>query len=198
MRIALRIIFSFALAVLICACTSEQREKLSSAFDSDSDQKNTKVIRSTEGCCSVRVPGSWVEEKDLNEQANLQASNRLKELYIIVISESKEDFQDMTLASHSELTRTGFIESLKTPQVTGPTDLAVDNNPGVQYEISGAINNVKVVALHTTVETDAYFHQILAWTIKSRVEKNKPILQSVIKSFKEEPLSERKSIPAPK
>ncbi len=197
MHRAAHFILCLTLALTFFSCTPEQREKLSNALDRDSNEKNSKIIRSVEGCCQIQVPGSWKEDKELNEQANLQASNRAKELYIIVISEPKVDFQDMTLDSHSKLTRTEFIKSIKTPEVTGPAAVTVDNNPGVQYEISGAVNNVKIVALHTTVETDEHFHQILAWTIKSRVEKNKPILQNVIQSFKEEAPSDKKSIPAP-
>ncbi|HSE41536.1 MAG TPA: hypothetical protein VLH08_12315 [Acidobacteriota bacterium] len=195
-RPAVRAVFAIILALLVISCTSEQRERLSNALNSTNDEKGTKVIRSTDGCCSVTVPGSWKEEKELNAQANLQASNRLKELYIIVISESKEDFQEMTLERHSELTRTEFAKSLTTPEVSEAAFVTVNKNNGVQYQISGAINNVKIVAFHTTVETPKYFHQILAWTIKSRLEKNKPILQSVIESFKED-TSDRKSIPAP-
>jgi hypothetical protein len=196
MNCAARALLVITLALLGVSCTSDQRDRLSSLLDSAGDEKATKIIRSTDGCCSVTVPGSWKAEKELNAQANLQASNRLKELYIIVISESKEDFEDMTLEHHSELTRTEFVKSLSTPQVSEAASVTVNKKDGVQYEISGAINNVKIVALHTTVETDKYFHQILAWTIKSRLEKNKPILQNVIQSFKEDS-SERQSIPAP-
>jgi hypothetical protein len=195
-RAAVRALLAISLALLVFSCTSEQRERLSSALNSAGGEKESKIVRSTDGCCSVTVPGSWKEEKELNAQANLQASNRLKELYIIVISESKEDFEGMTLERHSELTRTEFIKSLTTPQVSKASSVIVNQNDGVQYEIAGSINNVKIVAFHTTVETEKYFHQILAWTIKSRVEKNKPVLQKVIQSFKED-TSARQSIPAP-
>ena len=188
---------SLALALMFLSCNSEQREKLSNLFDKESGG-NIKTIRSTEGCCEIRVPGSWKEDKELNDQANIQASNRMKELYVIVLSESKENFENMNLENHSKLTRSEFLKSLSSPQTIGPVSVTVNNNPGVQYEIFGGTNNVKIAALHTTVETEKHFHQILAWTIKSRADKNKPILQNVIQSFKESGSSERRSIPAPK
>jgi hypothetical protein len=184
MRLTVRVISVLTLILCIFSCTQEQREKISDRLRSSSDE-NEKIIKSTEGCCVVSVPGSWNEEKELNAKANMQAANRLKELYIIVISEPKEDFEEMTLENHSELTRAGFMKSLKGAQITGPVSLTVNKNPAVQYEISGSSNNVKIVALHTTIESEKYYHQILAWTIKSRIEKNKPILQKVVQSFKE-------------
>lgn len=194
---AIKVISTFALAVVFLSCTQEQRDKLSDRLASSSG-KNQKTIRSTDGCCLISVPSNWNEEKTLNEQANLQAANRLKELYVIVISEPKEDFENMTLEGHSELTRKSFIQSLNAPQAAGPVSVTVDKNRAVQYEISGGINNVKIVALHTTVETAKHYHQILAWTIKSRIDKNRPILQNVIQSFKEADSPDRKNIPAPK
>jgi hypothetical protein len=195
MRKLLQTICAVNLALLLLSCTADQREKLSDAF---ANEKKSKTIRSSEGCCEISVPGSWNVDRELNEQANLQASNRLKELYIIVISEAKEDFENINIESHSELTRSAFVKSLSTPETTGPVSVTIDNHPAVQYEISGVSNNVKIAALHTTVESNNYFHQILAWTIKSKADKNKPILQGVIQSFKETRSGERKSIPAPK
>ncbi|MFN7140871.1 MAG: hypothetical protein ACK4UN_16165, partial [Limisphaerales bacterium] len=52
------------------------------------------------------------------------------------------------------------------------------------YEVSGAMENVNIVYLHTTVEDEDYFHQILAWTLKSRFSKHKDELRDVVSSFK--------------
>jgi hypothetical protein len=184
MQQRLRFISVLTFVLFIFSCTQEQKEKLAERLSNSSDEKQ-KTVHSTDGCCAISIPESWSEEKELNAKANLQAANRVKELYCIVLSESKEDFENMTMEHHSEMTRTAFMKSLSGSAISGPVSLTVDQNPAIQYEISGASNNVKIMALHTTVESQKYYHQILAWTIKSRVEKNKPILQKVIQSFKE-------------
>ena len=51
-----------------------------------------QIVTSTDGKFQLTVPGSWQTETTLNEEAALQASSRIGELYVIVIRESKEDF----------------------------------------------------------------------------------------------------------
>lgn len=151
------------------------------------DQKTDSgtPLMDPEKTIQVSIPSGWKEDRDLHDSAELQASNRIKELYVIVLSESKEDFQDMTLDKHSEITRATLVKSLTQPQTSAPTSLKVNGHPAVQYEIRGFINNLSVVYLHTTVETETNIHQILTWTLKSMYEKNKPVLQQVTESFKE-------------
>ena len=61
----------------------------------------------------------------------------------------------------------------------------VDGNEAVQYEIQGTVDKIKVAYLHVTVEGKDHFHQVLAWTLLSMLEKNRPMLESVIDSFQE-------------
>jgi hypothetical protein len=147
----------------------------------------TTVITATDNSSQVTVPETWKVDNELHDTAELQASNRAGEEYLIVLSESKEDFQNMTLEKHSETTRTTFLKSLTEPTVSEPTTLTINGLPALQYEIHGSINNLNVIYLHTTIESPKNFHQLIAWTLRSRFQKNKPELQQVINSFKERP-----------
>ncbi len=142
-------------------------------------------LKSVNNDSQITLPKGWKEHKDLNDAADLQAAYLRKELYIIVLSESKEDFEKMTIEKHSDLTRGGIVESLTSSEEKRLPDVKINGNPAIQYEISGVIGNVKITYIHTTVETKENYHQILAWTLKSRYKKNKPELQKVIQSFKE-------------
>ena len=144
-----------------------------------------KVLMDPDNTIQITIPSSWKEDRELHDTAELQASNRAKELYIIVLSESKQDFQEMTTEKHSEITRATLVSSLTQPQTSAPVTLTIHERPALQYEIRGFINNLSVVYLHTTVETEKNYHQILTWTLKSMYEKNKPFLQKVTESFKE-------------
>jgi hypothetical protein len=143
------------------------------------------VLKSIDGQSQIILPGGWKEHKKLNDSAELQAANIAKNLYIVVITESKEDFDHLTLEEHSALTRDRLLESLMAYGVTGPLNLNIKGNPAVQFEIRGQAKNYNVVYLHTTVETAKNFYQILAWTSKSGFEKNRAELEQVIDSFLE-------------
>jgi hypothetical protein len=144
-----------------------------------------KELVSSDGRSQITLPKGWKEYRKLHDDAEIQAAYLSKESYVIVLSESKEDFDEMTIEKHSKLTRTGIMESLKKPTINRLPDLTVNGKPAIQYEIRGVMNNIKIVYLHTTVETKGYFHQILAWTLKSKYNDNKGNMQKIIKSFKQ-------------
>lgn len=144
-----------------------------------------KVIKSTDGLTQITVPKSWKEMKNLNDEASIQAALARQELYVIVITESKEDFDKMTVSKYSELTRASILEALSSAKEEKVDAITIDGRKALQYKIQGSIDNLKVVYLHTTVEGKDHFHYVLAWTLKSKYEKGKDVLQQVIKSFKE-------------
>lgn len=145
----------------------------------------TRKLVSADGRFEITVPGGWKEEKSLNDSADLQASHRPSEMYIVVLSEPKTDLDEMTLEGHSKLTRQALIDGVKKPQVSPAFALKVGDMAALQYEIRGSMDGVNIVYLHTTAESANYFHQILAWTVPSRFEKNKETLQKVVGNFRE-------------
>lgn len=147
----------------------------------------SNIITSPDGLTRMNLPAGWKHEKEreLHDQADLQASNRAGEMYTIVMSENKEDLRDMTLDKHSQSTRSALIEKLESPEVSDPKPVTVGGLRGVQYEIRGGVENLNIVYLHTTLESPTHFHQILTWTLKSRFDKNRATLDAVTHSFKE-------------
>lgn len=145
-----------------------------------------KVVTSPDGKTQLTVPGAWEERSDLNEEANLQAGNPVAEQYAIVISESREDFTaDMTLENFAKLTQENAKTVIKDGVVSEPTSLTINGYPVKQFEISGSMQNINAKWIYAIVETPKNYHQIMAWTLASRYEQNKPVLLEVINSFKE-------------
>lgn len=152
----------------------------------DDSNKPPKVVTSTDGVSQLSIPANWIVDNELKKDAELQVSDRAEEMYVIVLSESKTDFPaNVTLDNHAELTRGIVVGNLTSPQSTAPVKMTINGRQAVQNEIRGTMNSVNLVYLHTTVETPKYFHQIVAWTLPSRYDKNRPRLQEVIQSFKE-------------
>lgn len=147
--------------------------------------KPTKVIKSNDGSFQVVVPSGWKEESNLNDTADLQVAHRPSNMFLIVLAENKADLADMSVDRHSQITRDGLTESLQEVSTSEPKDLLVGGLPAVQYEIRGTHENVRIIYLHTTVESPTHFYQILAWTVPSRWEENKKTLERVTGYFKE-------------
>src|SRR4029453_6224511 len=56
-----------------------------------------KEVASDDGKMSVIVPGTWTKLPELHKQASVQVGNKSKELYLIVITDTKTDVPDLTL-----------------------------------------------------------------------------------------------------
>lgn len=145
---------------------------------------NTREIVSADGNIRLNVPKDWSELKDLNDAAELQTGNRGKEQFVIILSENKADFDNMTLQKHHQITRDAIVEKMKNATAGESAEVTIDGRPALQDEIGGTQDGTNIVFLHTTVEGNESFHQILAWTSKSRWDRQKEKLREITRSFR--------------
>jgi hypothetical protein len=143
------------------------------------------VIKSGDGRFQLTVPAGWREDPSLHERAGIRASNGRQELYVIVLSESKDRFAEkMTLDGFTTITRDNMLKKVGSPQATPPHSVTVsDAYPGMQYGMQGVVDNVPVAYVITDVETPKDFHQIITWTLRSRIDQNEATLQKVTNTF---------------
>ena len=142
-----------------------------------------KEITSDDGKTSVMVPGTWIKLPELNKQASLQVGNKSKEVYLIVITDTKTDVPDLTLEKHHQQTRDRMLQTMKDAAATEPVSLTIDGHPALQDVLTGTEKGTNVVFLHTTVDDGHHFQQILAWTLKLRWQKQNQLLRELTTSF---------------
>ncbi len=142
-------------------------------------------IMSDDGVTQITPPLGWAIDYDLNDRAEIQASNLKDSLYFISLTENKTDFASMTLDQHSETTRGLLVSTLSNAVQSGPVNLTINGQPAVQYEIMATSDNTNIGYLHTTIETPTHYHQLLAWTLQSKFAEKRGELDRVTRSFKE-------------
>ena len=145
-----------------------------------------KEIASDDGKIKVTVPGTWTKLPELNKQASLQVGNKSKEVYLIVITDTKADLDNFTLEKHHQQTRDRMLQKMKNASATEPVPLTIDGHAALQDEISGTEKGTNVVFLHTTVDDGDQFQQILAWTLKSRWQQQHELLREITRTFRSE------------
>ena len=150
-------------------------------------EETSSIVTADNGLSQIEIPDNWSERTDLNDEADIQVAYLRKEMYIIVMSEDKQDFEDsFTAESYSELTREFITDGLTSLEISDTAEeLEIDGHSALQYEIRGTMDGIKIAYLHITVDGDQAFHQIIAWTLPSKWDTNRPILESVINSFQE-------------
>src|SRR2546426_2336915 len=96
-----------------------------------------KEIASDDGQIKVTVPGLWTKLPELNKQASLQVGNKSKEVYLIVITDTKVDLNNFTLEKHHQQTRDRMLQKMKNASRNQPVSLTIDGHPALQDELSG-------------------------------------------------------------
>jgi hypothetical protein len=145
-----------------------------------------RAITSSDGLSRIVMPPGWKVRTDLNEEADIQVGDLRNNVFLIVLSEKKIDFEEIDYHQHSQLTRRGFMENLDNGRVVaGPTRLTINGHNAVQYQLQGSVKGIKIVYLHVTVDGDDAFHQILTWTVPSSLQKNREAMDFLIRSFEE-------------
>ncbi|MGE0441715.1 MAG: hypothetical protein AB7L66_14605 [Gemmatimonadales bacterium] len=142
------------------------------------------TITATNGTSRIDVPAGWAPA-ELSDEADLEVANRRTGLYLIVLTESKGDFApDFTYLDHANRTVRGMLESMTSAAVVGgPDTILVNGRPAVQSVIEGRRNGIRIVYLHTTVDGEGVFHQIIGWGVPSAMGAGRRELVTVIKSF---------------
>lgn len=175
--------FSTLFLLLLFTFGCSMANKLVNEYDKT---QPPKILTSDNGKTQISVPSSWTVDKELNTVADIQASNRLGEQYVVVITENKTSFgQKFDLDYVTKFIQDDMLKKMTNGQILGQSDATVGGFPAKLFEATGEISNVKVKYLYALVNGPQNFHQIITWTLQERYDENKSKLQAVIDSFKD-------------
>lgn len=171
MRPALRLLCLILTGtVLLAACGSEP---------------NLSKTLTSENGLEMRIPDSWTEDSALNPGADLQASNREAESYVVVISDLKQDLQeDVTLEEFGDFAVQQFMAGLNDPDLSfadldEPERVESSGLEGLRYEISASPDDLDLSYLFTVIESPDRFTQVVAWTERPRMDEQRQTLEAI-------------------
>lgn len=155
-------------------------------FDlNNSNENELQSVKSSETNLTLQFPKSW-KEYELNEIATIQMANMAKEQYFVIIEETAGDFtDDFTVGDYTNIIMENMMAVVETEEDPVINDVKIGENiDAKQFEMTGAVEKVKVKYLVTCAEVDGYFCQIIAWSLQSKYDKNKPVFEEIINSVK--------------
>lgn len=149
----------------------------------------TKVVTATDNKSQLTVPKQFAElpAAHRNEVAVIQLGEPLRERYVMVITDNRGDFADFTAFQRAVLAGTTAL--VNDAEVGDPATLTVGGLPSVRHEINGTIEGIKVVYWFTMVDGKNGYYQVITWTLPSKKDEAKPVLDEVVNSFREMPPS---------
>jgi len=139
------------------------------------------------GLARFSLPPGWRPASALNEGSALQAIDPLRSRYVLVISSSRENYEAlMDLTEYSERTRATFVTwPRRVLGIRGPDQRRVDGFRALQYEIDVSADLTLMTFLHTTIEGQRAFHQVIAWAVRSTYDRQ--AFERLLDGFSEVP-----------
>lgn len=190
-RTTLQLLIVMTLSLTLTACggsketeTHAKTKDKATATKNQNSQKSGKIVPFYDDKFSILKPKKWRLMNSLNDAADLQMGNLLKEAYTIVLTEPKIDFDDTSLQDYSDLTRGFLSESLKNYEESAPENITINGYPAVKYTLTGSIEFIKLKYWHVSIDAKDHFHQVILWSLNSKFKKNEATYNKVIKSFK--------------
>lgn len=145
----------------------------------------SKSLISADGAFEMKVPESWEQQENLNDVAVLQAADREKEAYALLIVDPRKPFEGTNLGKFADGQVQKFLESVTEPKLTGPELVIIDGDEALRYEIEGKAEDVDVVYLYTFMETPDRFLKAVTWSLAENYDDNKELLAAVTESIKQ-------------
>ena len=129
------------------------------------------VLADDHGFAELVLPTTWRRFR-ADGAGNPQAKHARRARFVQILSECKGDFaEDVTLDGHSALTRRLLGENIRLLSMQGPIYRFVGRYAAVQYECDAVRNSIHLKFLHTTVDGDRAFHQIVCRSPRSQYDR---------------------------
>ena len=171
---------------------ARQADQLHPSVDSSEPEVEAKpldsgtLVKSSDGHSSLSVPSSWQTHLQIHATAGIQAGDPSNVRYVVVISEPKADFvSSMTLEGYADIVFGQMQKAVTGFEKTPAHNLRIGGRPAVQYEVRGSVDQLNLVYLVTFVDGPSKYHQISAWTSKSKYPDSQAEFRRISGTFRE-------------
>lgn len=157
----------------------------------DSKEVQTVTIKNK---YTLQLPGFLSKATDLHEDASLQYQNALREFYVVVIDEPKQDFYNIAettedfpadFEGYHQILRSGLEEAIEDIDIAPTKDTQINGLKAKTFSLTGNIETIPVFYEIAYIEGKDRFYQIVTWTLKDNKEKYSEQMRNILSSFKE-------------
>lgn len=136
------------------------------------------------GLAEIQLPPGW-KGTATTTTASIQATDRFRRRFVMVISESHEDFTtDMQLADFSRVTFELLCGSARLVEVRGPERRTLCGFDALQTEAVTIVRDRHLVKyLHSAIRGERGFHQVIVWSSPSAYDR--ALFERVVEGFRE-------------
>ncbi len=137
----------------------------------------------------ISIPEYLEETRGLNDAAVFQYQHEVKQVYTMVIDDSKQNLASVGISFNSPEEYFRSVELFYLNEGDKPTDkivsLTINGNNAVQAELIRPLEVVDLFYLITIIESKGYFYQVVSWTTAERKDDYKQDFIRIANSLKE-------------
>lgn len=139
------------------------------------------------GLAEIQLQPGWKGTAIPDSPASIQAADRLRRRFLVITSESREDFSsDMDLAQFSQVTFGQLCGSARLVEVQGPERCTLGGFDALQIEAVMIVADRYVTKyLHSAVSGLRGFHQVIVWSAPSTYDR--ALFDRLLEGFRERP-----------
>ncbi len=182
------IAISACLLVVASSCNrvGERTKDVIDAISIQNLSNGQKLLRNEESDVQLTLPEGWVDVQNLRPDADLYVAREDRTMYVLVLADPKRSEVGTFSLENNATQYLSFLDrGLSNERPERATNMTSLNGlDAVQYEVRGRIDNVPIVYLHTTVEGETNYYQVVAWTTAREYADARGELQDVIESFR--------------
>lgn len=146
---------------------------------------------------TLQVPESMSKTSQLNDEASLQYQSILKNMFVIVIDESKDDMQaaidsppeyavyNNDLEGYYGLVSTNLKATLSRNDLPKPVDTKINGLPAKILDVEGFIEDEDISWKFAFIQGKKTYYQVVAWTSTDQKEDNEKAMNEIVNSFRE-------------
>ncbi len=146
----------------------------------------TTTVVARDGQSEIAMPADWLEWRTgLNDEAEIQIGSRLMNRYLIVVAESKRSAPG--LERFAQVSLDALRAPLRNVVAGRPAKLEIGGLRALQSELKAGHGDHDIGYLHTSIEGQRGYYQVVAWCKTAEFEALKPLLVEITASFRERP-----------
>ncbi len=143
------------------------------------------TFHSDGGAFQITAPRDWKDTPELNDEAELTIGALSEDCYAAGFVESRSDVPGGVFVQYSKMARARFMEGLRDAEFQRTTIRSIDGLRAIQHKIVGVFpeNDAHLTFLHTVIEGDDSFYQLVVWTESRNFEAKENLFNYMVMRF---------------
>lgn len=122
--------------------------------------ENFRLVSAKDNSCEISIPGSWVENPKIKEDAVIVANDSSQNRFVMILRDGKQHYTG-SLADYARDPTERMLKKLTSSQTGLRGSMSVQGRSAIQRIVRGEVSRLRISYFITYIEGDTGFHQVI-------------------------------------